>query len=62
MDLLHSQFLTVEYVLVLNKEANKNADNNVQTSSMNVILYTIITIVCAGALGYIIKNKNKEIA
>ena len=46
----------------LNKEANKNADNNVQTSSMNVILYTIITIVCAGALGYIIKNKNKEIA
>lgn len=51
-----------EYVLVLNKEANKNADNNVQTSSMNVILYTIITIVCAGALGYIIKNKNKEIA
>lgn len=51
-----------EYVLVVNNEAKKNADNNVQTSSMNVILYAIISIVSASALAYILKNKSKEIA
>lgn len=50
-----------EYVLVVNNEAKK-VDNNVQTSSMNVILYTIISIASASALAYIIKNKSKEIA
>lgn len=49
-----------EYVLVANK---RNAsDNNVQTSSMNVILYAIISVVSLLALGYILKSKNKEIA
>lgn len=52
-----------DYVLVVNNEAKKNAaDNNVQTSSMNVILYTIISIVSAAGIGYILKNKSKEIA
>lgn len=51
-----------EYVLVVNNEAKKDADNNVQTSSMNVILYAIISIVSASALAYILKNKSKEIA
>lgn len=52
-----------EYVLVVNNEAKEDyLDNNVQTSSMNVILYAIISVVSLLALGYIIKNKNKEIA
>lgn len=51
-----------EYVLVVNNEAKKNGENNVQTSSMNVILYTIISIVSASALSYILRNKSKEIA
>lgn len=51
-----------EYVLVVNNDAKNKADNNVQTSSMNVILYTIISIVTAATLVYILKNKSKEIA
>ncbi|MCX4248158.1 MAG: hypothetical protein OSJ65_00135 [Bacilli bacterium] len=51
-----------DYVLVVNNEAKKGMDNNVQTSSMNVILYTVISIISAAGIGYILKNKIKEIA